>query len=69
MPQLNPSGITRAHHASNKLGSHLRVLHCGLVLADTTNALRVLETSHPPVYYIPPADIAMHVHPAIRAAR
>ena len=38
---------------------HIRIVHAGLVLADTTQALRVLETSHPPVYYIPPADIAM----------
>jgi uncharacterized protein (DUF427 family) len=29
------------------------------VLADTASALRILETSHPPVYYLPPADIAM----------
>jgi len=27
------------------------------VVADTHRALRVLETSHPPVYYIPRADI------------
>jgi uncharacterized protein (DUF427 family) len=40
--------------------SHIRIVHRGIVLADTTNALRILETSHPPVYYIPPADIAMH---------
>ncbi|MCU1517917.1 MAG: hypothetical protein JWQ75_2638 [Pseudarthrobacter sp.] len=25
----------------------------GTVIADTTDALRVLETSHPPVYYLP----------------
>lgn len=25
----------------------------GLVVADTTDAVRVLETSHPPVYYLP----------------
>lgn len=37
---------------------HLRVLHAGQVLADTTAAWRILETSHPPVFYIPPADIA-----------
>jgi uncharacterized protein (DUF427 family) len=30
----------------------------GVTLAATTAALRVLETSHPPVYYIPPQDIA-----------
>ena len=31
----------------------------GIVIANTTASLRVLETSHPPVYYIPPADIQM----------
>jgi uncharacterized protein (DUF427 family) len=29
------------------------------VLADTRSAYRVLETSHPPVYYLPPCDVAM----------
>lgn len=28
----------------------------GQVIADTTDAVRVLETSHPPVYYIPVSD-------------
>ena len=37
----------------------LRIVHGGVVLAETTRALRILETSHPPVYYIPQADIAM----------
>ena len=31
----------------------------GEVLADTKTALCVLETSHPPTYYLPPADIDM----------
>jgi uncharacterized protein (DUF427 family) len=30
----------------------------GQVVARTTRALRVLETSHPPTYYIPMADFA-----------
>jgi uncharacterized protein (DUF427 family) len=38
---------------------HLCILHRGIVIAETTHALRVLETSHPPVYYIPQDDIAM----------
>jgi uncharacterized protein (DUF427 family) len=38
---------------------HLRIVHRGIVLADTTRALRILETSHPPVYYISQADLAM----------
>jgi uncharacterized protein (DUF427 family) len=31
----------------------------GVVLADSGSAIRVLETSHPPVYYIPTRDIEM----------
>ncbi len=37
----------------------IRVVFQGLTVADTTAAYRVLETSHPPVYYLPPADIRM----------
>ena len=40
-------------------GRHLRIVQRGVVLADTTRALRILETSHPPVFYIPQTDIAM----------
>ena len=39
----------------------VRVVLAGRVIAETTSALRVLETSHPPVFYIPPADIAAGV--------
>ncbi|MEV6635177.1 DUF427 domain-containing protein [Actinoplanes sp. NPDC051470] len=31
----------------------VRIVHAGLTVADTDRALRVLETSHPPVYYLP----------------
>lgn len=37
---------------------HIRVEFGGIVLADTHSAFRVLETNHPPVYYIPPAHVA-----------
>jgi uncharacterized protein (DUF427 family) len=37
----------------------LRVVFNGETVADTVSGFRVLETSHPPVYYIPPADIRM----------
>jgi len=30
-----------------------------LVVADSRRAVRVLETSHPPTYYIPPQDVSM----------
>jgi uncharacterized protein (DUF427 family) len=37
--------------------SLVRVVFNGEVVAESRQALRVLETSHPPVYYIPPDDI------------
>jgi len=35
----------------------VRVLLDGAVIAESARALRVLETSHPPVYYLPPQDL------------
>jgi uncharacterized protein (DUF427 family) len=39
----------------------LRVIHQGVVVAETRRGLRILETSHPPVYYFPPEDVAMQL--------
>jgi uncharacterized protein (DUF427 family) len=39
-------------------GARVRISHAGDHLAETTSAWRVLETSHPPVYYLPPEDVA-----------
>ncbi len=41
---------------SNK---HIQVVFASVVIADTRRAKRVLETSHPPVYYIPPEDVRL----------
>ena len=38
----------------------LKIVFNGEIIAETNQAYRVLETSHPPVYYIPPADIQMN---------
>ena len=47
----------------------IRVVLGGVTIADTVRAKRVLETSHPPVYYIPPADIAIaHLTPTSRSS-
>jgi uncharacterized protein (DUF427 family) len=35
----------------------LRVVVDGVTIADTVRGQRVLETSHPPAYYIPAADV------------
>ncbi|MEO1289767.1 MAG: DUF427 domain-containing protein [Chloroflexota bacterium] len=40
-----------------KTNKTLKVIFNGEVIAETTNGYRVLETSHPPAYYIPPEDI------------
>lgn len=46
-PRLEPANRT------------IRVVHRGVVIAETSRALRMLETSHPPTYYIPVEDIQM----------
>ena len=39
--------------------TRVRVELAGQVIADTTRALRVLETSQPPAFYLPPEDVAV----------
>ena len=41
------------------VAERLTVSFDGVLMADTVKGYRVLETSHPPVYYIPPHDILM----------
>ena len=36
---------------------HLRVEFGGVVVAETVRGFRVIETSHPPTYYLPPDDV------------
>ena len=43
----------------------IRIVFAGTTIVDTTRAVRVLETSHPPVYYVPPEDI---IPEAVQAA-
>ena len=39
------------------VSQRIRVRHSGITVADSVAALRILETSHPPVYYIPAHDV------------
>ena len=39
----------------------IKVVFAGEIIAETENAVRTIETSHPPSYYIPPEDVAMHL--------
>jgi len=45
-----PALVTCARRVRIELGGH--------TIADSDAALRVLETSHPPTIYVPPADVA-----------
>jgi uncharacterized protein (DUF427 family) len=40
-----------------RTAKRLRIVYAGRTIADTTAGWRVLETSHPPVYYVPPLDV------------
>lgn len=42
-----------------KSEKHIQIIFNGVTIADTHHAYRVLETSHPPTYYLPPDDIEM----------
>lgn len=39
------------------VGERVRVVHAGHTIADSTQALRIVETAGAPVYYIPPSDV------------
>jgi uncharacterized protein (DUF427 family) len=47
---------------------HLRIELGGDTVAETRNALRVLETSHPPTYFFPPGDVGVRVLRRTRAS-
>ena len=47
-------------------GRHVRVVLGGALVAETTRSHRVLETSHPPVYYVPLDDVAVGALEAVR---
>ncbi|MBB4742281.1 uncharacterized protein (DUF427 family) [Actinoplanes octamycinicus] len=44
-----------------RTAARVTVVHAGQTIVDSDRCWRVLETSHPPVYYVPRADIAAGV--------
>ena len=42
-----------------RTNKHLKIIFNGEIIAETNHGFRVLETSHPPVYYFPPEDVRM----------
>ena len=71
-PQRDPAGPGRESvwdyprpPRLERVTRRVRVVFNGVVVADTAAAKRVLETSHPPTYYIPPEDVRFeHLEPA-----
>ena len=39
----------------------IRVMHGGVIVADSARCLRVCEIGHGPTYYFPPADVALQL--------
>ncbi len=55
--------------AVEPVAPRIRVEFGGIVLAESTRALRVVETAGPPVYDLPPGDVAIaHLEPSSRTA-
>ena len=53
-----------------KTSKQIRVMYDGVVIVETNRAVRVLETGHPPVYYIPREDIRMeYMIPSTRSSK
>ncbi len=44
---------------AERIGRHIEVRFNGVLVADTRGAVRVLETSHPPTYYLPQRDVRL----------
>lgn len=40
---------------------HIRIVQRDIILVDTNKPWRMLETSHPPTYYLPTEGIQMHL--------
>ncbi len=41
---------------AERVRRRVRIVHGGTLLVDTDDVVRVLETSHPPTYYLPRAE-------------
>jgi uncharacterized protein (DUF427 family) len=63
LPRENVQAYPRPP-ALEAVPQRIRIRLGGTVVAETTRALRVLETHHAPTYYLPPQDIAAALRPA-----
>jgi len=61
--KLNPASFPRPP-LLEKTSRHLQIKWKGQVIADTKDAYWVLETHHPPTYYLPPSSIKIPLSPS-----
>ena len=50
--------------ALEPVSQRIRIMLGGQLIAESTRALRVLETHHAPTYYLPPDDVSAELQPA-----
>lgn len=56
--------------AIERCSRHARGVVAGHVIAETKRPIVIRETSHPPVYYIPPEDVSMeYLEPSVHVTQ
>jgi uncharacterized protein (DUF427 family) len=66
MPNRAPGFVSRPDHRVDLISEsrRVKVVFGGFTIADSNNALRVEETDHTPVYYVPEKDVRLDLmHP------
>lgn len=48
------------------ISSYLRIIFAGVLIAESRQAIKIVETSCPPVYYVPPEHIHMQYMEKVR---
>ena len=63
MPNPAPGFVTRPDHRVDLVpeNRHVKVVFGGVTIADSSAALRVEETGHGPVYYLPQKDVRIEL--------
>jgi uncharacterized protein (DUF427 family) len=51
---------------AERVSHRVRIVHGGTLVLDTDDVVRVLETSHPPTYYLPRSEFRVPLMPAPR---
>jgi uncharacterized protein (DUF427 family) len=51
---------------AERVSRRVRIVHGGVLVVDTVDVVRVLETAHPPTYYLPRAELRVRLVPSSR---